>query len=105
MAYPSSEETRGYLILLLQKKPLTVPELCVNLFPAVLKGLQKEFGTPLNVTWEQVQLAQWINEKYPVEWIIVCQGCDDLLEDGVAIFNTMGLLELTDGFKRLGKKF
>lgn len=104
MMYPTAEETRGYIIILLQQKHLSVPELCVNLFDRTLKGLEKECGVPLKVSWEQLKLAEWLNENYPAEWIMTCQGCDELLEDNVVVFNTQGLLQLTDDFNRLGKK-
>lgn len=99
--YPTQEDCMGMILILLQQKPLCVPELCVNIFDRVLNRMQKEFGDLQEVPLDQIRLASWMDEHFPIEWIITCQACDDLLMDNVITLDKTGRMVLTEGFKRL----
>lgn len=92
MMYPPNDKCVEKIVVMLAIEPLSIPELCLNMFPRVAKKLIETFG--INIQMEQLKLAKWIVELYPIEWMITCEACDTCLLYGKVQFNKDGLLEI-----------
>ena len=89
--YPSASEMQDIVLVFLSSRPLTVPELCVNAFPHLLRKITEKAVELNGMTL--TQFGFWLDQNYPIEWIIVCQAVDELLGDELVEYNELGQLQ------------
>tara|TARA_B100000900_G_scaffold367947_1_gene344799 strand:+ start:78 stop:380 length:303 start_codon:yes stop_codon:yes gene_type:complete len=77
--YPTAEEAKAYVENILLHKALYPAEVVVYLFKRVAWRLKEEDG---NLRTLQIRdLSAWVEERFPVEFMIVNQALDELSKE------------------------